>query len=81
MRVFARRIKHALDVAVQCPQHADASHHGRAVEFDDQEQRFYRGLPLIEILLGIGELLDIFGSVFEGDDLAAAGQRYRFSLP
>jgi len=29
------------------------------VEFDNQERGFYRGLPLLEILLGLGKLLDI----------------------
>ena len=28
-------------------------------------------------LFGLGELLDIFGGVLEGDELAAAGQRNR----
>jgi len=74
MRVLVRRIKLALDVSVQCSQHANARHHGRAVELDDQEQRFYRGLPLLDILLGLGKLLDILGSVLEGDELTAAGQ-------
>jgi hypothetical protein len=31
---------------VESPHHADARHHGRAVELDDQEQGFYRRLPL-----------------------------------
>ena len=29
------------------------AHHGRAVELDDQEQGLYRGLPLLEMLLGL----------------------------
>jgi len=33
-----------------------------------------RGLPLLEILLGLGKLLDIVRGVLEGDELAAAGQ-------
>ena len=40
----------------------------RAVELDDQEQGFYRGLPLLEILLGLGKLLDIVRGVLEGDE-------------
>jgi len=51
----------------------DARHHGRAIEFDDQEQSFYRGLPLLEILLGRGKLLNIVGGVLEDNELAAAG--------
>ena len=56
------------------PQHANARHHGWAAELDDEEQRFYRGLPLLEILLGLGKLLDIVRGVLEGDELATAGQ-------
>ena len=55
------------------PHHADARHHGRAVELDDREQGLDRGLPLLEMLLGLGELLDVFGGVLEGDDLATTG--------
>ena len=36
-----------------------------------------RGLPLLEVLLGLGKLLDVFGGVLEGDELAAAGQGNR----
>ena len=71
LRVFAR-IKHPLDVSIECSHHANARHHGRALELDDQEQGFYRGLPLIEILLGFGKLLDIVRGVlesFENPDL------------
>ena len=61
MRVLARGIKLANVAAVQRSHDTDARHHGRAVEFDNQEQGFYRGLPLLEILLGLGKLLDIIG--------------------
>jgi hypothetical protein len=40
--------------------------------FDDQEHRLDRGLPLLELLFGLGQLLDIPGSFLEGDELAAA---------
>jgi len=43
-----------------------------------------RGTPLLEIVPGLGKLLEILGSVFEGDERAAAEQRYRIiqrSLP
>jgi hypothetical protein len=59
--VFARWIKHPLDVSVQCPHDTDARHHGRPIEIDDQEQGFDRGLPFLEQLLSLGQLLDIFG--------------------
>jgi hypothetical protein len=32
---------------------ADARHHGRAVMFDDQEQRFNCSLPFLELLFGL----------------------------
>ena len=48
----------------------------RAAKLDDQE-RFYRGLPFLELLLGLWKLLDIFGSFFEGDERAAVGQGNR----
>jgi hypothetical protein len=51
MLVFPRRIKHALDVTVQCPHDADARHDGRAV-IGNQEHRFDRRLPLRELLFG-----------------------------
>jgi hypothetical protein len=51
---LSRRIEHPLNVPIERPQHADARHHGWPAEFDDQEQGFYRGLPLGEILLGLG---------------------------
>jgi hypothetical protein len=60
--------------AVQRPHHADASHHGWAVEFHDQEHGFDRGLPFRDLLFGRRQLLDIFSGILEGDELAAAGQ-------
>src|SRR3981189_2453415 len=44
---------------------------GRAVGLADKEQGFDCGLPLLEILLGLGELLDIVRGVLEGYKLAA----------
>ena len=32
------------------------------------------GLPLLEILLGLGRLLDVVRGVLEGDEFATAGQ-------
>jgi hypothetical protein len=66
MRVFARWIKHPLNVSV-----------GRPVELDDQEQSFYRGLPLLEILLGLRKLLELVRGVLDGNELVTAGQRNR----
>ena len=75
MLVFAISVEHPLDVAVQSSHDADARHHGRAVELDYHEQGFNRGLPLVEQLLGLGELLDVFRGVLQGNDLATVGQR------
>ena len=63
-------------MSVQRFQHADARHHGRTaeLELDDQEQGFYRGLPFLEILLGLGKLLDIVRGVLERYELATTGQ-------
>jgi hypothetical protein len=71
--VFAISVEHPLDVAVQCSHDANARHHGRAVEFDYQDQGFYRGRPLLELLFGLGQLLDIFRRVLQGDGLANRG--------
>jgi hypothetical protein len=75
MGVFAIRIELPHDVPVQRSQHADTRHHGRAVMLDNQEHRFDCGLPLAEVLFGLGQLLDIFGGILERVELAAAGQR------
>src|SRR5882762_8215169 len=48
--------------------------HHRPAALGHHEQGFYRGLPLLEILLGLGKLLDIVRGVLEGDDLATAEQ-------
>jgi hypothetical protein len=53
-------------------------HHRRAaVAFGDQDQRFDRRLPLLELLFGLRQLLDISGRVLKRDKLAAAGERDR----
>ena len=75
MRVFARRIEHPLDVAVQCPHDADAHHHGRPVELDDQEQGFDRGLPFLEILLSLRQFHDVVGGVAQSYQLAPTRQQ------
>jgi hypothetical protein len=74
MRVFAIRIERPLNVSVQCPQDADARHHGGPAELDDQEQGFDRGLPLLEQLFGLRKLLDIVRGVPQGDELATVGE-------
>ena len=48
--------------------------HHRPAALGHHDQGFNRGLPLLEILLGLGKLLDIVRGVLEGDELAAAGR-------
>jgi hypothetical protein len=72
MRVLAIGIELTHGGTVQCPHDADAREHRWAVMFDDQEHRLDRGLSLLELLFGLGQLLDIPGSFLEGDELAAA---------
>jgi hypothetical protein len=76
MRVFARRIEHPLDVAVQCPHDADAHHHGRPVELDDQEQGFDSGLPfLLAILLSLRQFHDVVGGGAQSHQVAPTRQQ------
>ena len=49
----------------------------RPIEIDDQEQGFDRGLPFLDILVGLRKLRDISAGVLESDELAAAGQHDR----
>jgi hypothetical protein len=42
----------------------------RAVELDDQEQGFYRGLPRIKILFGLRKLHDVVGGIAQSHELA-----------
>ena len=74
MRIFARGIKLPNVAAVQSPHGADAGHHRRAGVLDDQQHGFDRGLLFRDLLFGRRQLLDIFRSILEGDELAAAGQ-------
>src|ERR1700730_10100152 len=75
MRVFAIGIEHALAVSVQGPHDADPREHRRAADRRDQEQRFDRCLPFLDLLFGLRKLLDMSGGILESDELAAAGQR------
>jgi hypothetical protein len=70
MRVFARRIKHPLDVPIERPHHANARHHCWPVELDDQEQGFDRGLPFLEILLGFRQAGDVVAGIAQSQQLA-----------
>src|SRR5712664_407826 len=70
MCVFARGIKPPNVAAVQCSRHANARHHGGAAQLDDQQQGFYRGLPLLKILLGLRKLHDVVGGIAQSHELA-----------
>ena len=48
--------------------------HHRPAALGRHDQGFYRSLPLLEILLGLGKLLDIVRGVLECNELATAGQ-------
>ena len=47
--------------------------------FDDEKQRFDRGLPLRKLLFSLRKLLDISGGILERDELAAVWQRDRIA--
>jgi hypothetical protein len=82
MMIFARRIKHPLNVSIERSYDANACQHRRpALAFGDQDQDFNGSLPLLELLFGLRELLDISGGILEGYELAAAGQRDRIVEP
>jgi len=56
-QVFAIRIEHALDVAVERFHDADARHHCRTVDPRDKHQYFHRRLPFRRGVLGLQEAL------------------------
>jgi hypothetical protein len=53
MAIFARRVEHALDVTVQRPHHADPRVHYEVAALGGTDQAADRGLPLVELLLGL----------------------------
>jgi hypothetical protein len=78
MSILAIRIEHPLDVAVQRSQHTDACMHQKVAAFSGTDQALDGGLPFVELLFGLRQLLDIFGRVLKGDKLATAGEGNRF---
>ena len=62
---------------IERSQHANPRHHRGPVEFDDQEQGFYRSLPLIEILLGLRQTGDVVAGMAQSHDLAPTRQQDR----
>jgi hypothetical protein len=84
MGIFAGRFEHPLDMPVQGPQHADPRMHQEVAAFGHTDQTTDRGLPFCEVLLGLRQIHDGIGTVFERDELSTARQRYRIvelSLP
>jgi hypothetical protein len=74
MRVFAVRIEHPFDVSVQCPQHTNAGMHQKVVAFRGADQATDRGLPLVELLIGLrklGNVVACVGGGGAGDNFAA----------
>jgi hypothetical protein len=52
MRVFAIRIEHSFDVAVQRAHYPDARMHQKVAALCGANQATDRGLPFVELLLG-----------------------------
>jgi hypothetical protein len=53
MCVFARGIKHPLDVSVQRSQHSDSHVHQEIAAFGGADQATDRGLPFLKILFSL----------------------------
>jgi hypothetical protein len=76
MLIFAIRIKHPLNVAVQRPHDPDPREHRRTARRRDQYQRLHSRLPFLDPVLGFRKLRDVVASVLKADKLATARQRY-----
>jgi hypothetical protein len=61
MLLFARRIEHPLNVAIQRPHDPDACKHSRAARRRDQDQGLYCVLPFRLIRFGLRERCDEAG--------------------
>ena len=59
MLLFARRVKHALDVAVQRPHDTDARMHQEVAAFCGADQATDSGLPFLDVLLGFRQACDV----------------------
>ena len=77
MGILAGRIEHPPDVAIECPHHADARHHRRAVLFSDQDQAFHRCLPFRRFVFCLWQLGDVGPGVLQGDEPVAVRQHNR----
>jgi hypothetical protein len=59
MLLFARRVKHALDVAVQRPHDTDARMHQEVAAFCGADQATDCPLPFLEVLLSLWQACDL----------------------
>jgi len=75
--IVAVRIKHALEVPVQCCHDADPRELRWPVIFYNQQQRFHRCLPFFGIVLCLGQFGDVGTGVLQRGELATAPQRDR----
>jgi hypothetical protein len=74
MRVLAIGTKHALDVAIERPQDADARVHQEVATFSGADQATDRGLPFLGVLLSLRQFHDVIGGVLQRDKLPPAEQ-------
>jgi hypothetical protein len=51
MMILSLRVKHPLDVTVQCPHDADARKHRGSAQRRDQDQHLHRRLPFLGSVL------------------------------
>jgi hypothetical protein len=72
MRSLAIGIEHPLDVAIECPHHADARKHSRAAKRHHQDQGFHRALPFRRFVFCLRQLRDVIAGVLERYELATA---------
>jgi len=76
MLFLAVRIELGHVVPVQRSHDADPGQHGGRATCD-KHQGLYRVLPLRRHVLSFEKFADVIAGVLEGDELAAASQRYR----
>jgi hypothetical protein len=74
MVILAVGIEYPLDVAIQCPQHANARVQQRPAIFGRHQQRLDRGLPMVALGFFPRQGMDVFASVEQGDELATVGK-------
>jgi hypothetical protein len=75
MMLFARRIEHALAVAIQRSHDADPRQHRRAVALGTEQQCLGRRLPFRRLVLGLGQLRDVASGIFSVTSARPLGTR------